>query len=213
MNMNDKPRFTALHKRLTDAYQHLRGDEGYLEACFVALAPFPLAVVEATYREAVTSPRFGSFFPKPGELAGLAQEISALSGMKSPEEWGREWFAFIRVNLHHMKERGHTQLNSQYDTQAAQAVRNCGGLAGILKGDGDAAESRFLKAYCALEANYQDGSMRPLKEGEDPNNPRSPRRGRILKQALQAVAISAREGVTRTTDHLDGRPRLTDQNR
>lgn len=182
MNMNDKLRFTALHKRLTDAYQHLRGDEGYLEACFVA-------------------------------LAGLAQEISALSGMKSPEERGREWFAFIRVNLHHMKERGHTQLNSQYDTQAAQAVRNCGGLAGILKGDGDAAESRFLKAYCALEANYQDGSMRPLKEGEDPNNPRSPRRGRILKQALQAVAISAREGVTRTTDHLDGRPRLTDQNR
>lgn len=193
MNTHDKPRFAALHKRLTDAHQHLRGDEGYLEACFAALAPFPLAVVEATYREAVTSPRFGSFAPKPAELAGLAQEIASLSGVLSAEQWAYGWLAFIRARIHQLRgpDGTETRLKSRHDAQAAQAVADCGGLARVLKGDDEAVERRFVKAYCKLEPNYQDAPPRPLKEGEDPARPISPVRGRILKRPQQAAAIAA----------------------
>lgn len=198
MNTHDKPRFAALHKRLTDAHQHLRGDEGYLEACFAALAPFPLAVVEATYREAVTSPRFGSFAPKPAELAGLAQEIASLSGVKSAEQWAHDWFSFMRTRIHQLRgpDGMETHLKSHYDAQAVQAVANCGGLGRVLKGEEGACERRFVKAYCALEPYYQDAAVRQLKEGENPLRPASPVRGRILKRPQQAAAIAASEAQT-----------------
>lgn len=195
MIISDKPRFAALHKRLTDAHHNIRGDEGYMEACMIALMPFPLAVMEAVYREAVASPRFGSFAPKPAELVALAQEIGSLAGMKSAEQWAYEWLAFIRARIHQLRgpDSAETRLKSRYDAQAVQAVADCGGLARVLKGDDEAVERRFVKAYCKLEPNYQDAPPRPLKEGEDPARPFSPVRGRIMKRPQQAAVIAANE--------------------
>ncbi len=195
MNTNDKPRFLDLHNRLTDVHQHLRDNDGYQTACFAALAPFPLAVVEATYRDAVTTPRFGSYAPKPGELVALAQEIASLSGVKSAERWGYEWFAFLRARIHQLRgEDGtETRLKSRYDAQAVQAVADCGGLARVLNGESDRAEQRFVRAYCKLEQQYQDCEGRKLRPDEDPARPSSPVRGRVLKRPQQAAAIAASE--------------------
>lgn len=207
MNTNDKPRFLALHNRLCDVHQHLRGDAGYQEACFAALAPFPLAVVEATYRDAVTTPRFGSYAPKPGELVALAQEVASLSGVKSAEQWAYEWFAFLRARIHQLRgaDGTETRLNAKYDAQAVQAVADCGGLNRVLKGGDEDAERRFVKAYCKLESNYQDALARPLKEGEDPTRPSSPIRGRVMKRAQQVAAIAVSEAQAEIG--YQGRPR------
>ncbi|MNS06019.1 hypothetical protein D3C72_374360 [compost metagenome] len=50
-----------------------------------------------------------------------------------------------------------------------------------------------MKAYCKLEQQYQDGPSHPLKEGEDPKAPSSPRRGRVLKPRQLAASVAVSE--------------------
>lgn len=192
MTPNDKRRFLMAHKALTVAYPDREGDQDFMALCEVALAPFPIEVVEAVYHSASATPVFGGFSPKPGQLVGLAQEIMALAGMKSPEAWGHEWFAWIVARFPDLRgpEGNRNHLLAKYDAQAVQAVTNCGGLGVMLRGEGEAPRLRFVKAYCKLEPNYQDGPARPVKPVNDMN---SPTRGRVLKQAQQQAAIAASE--------------------
>lgn len=188
-------RLIALHTRLTGAFPAVRGDEGYMELCLMALAPFPVELVEVVYREAALTPRFGSFAPSPGQLVALAEEVASLSGIKSAEAHAILWWNFIRAKHRDMREAGHTSLHSKYDAQAVQAVENCGGLVWILEGDGDKPRQAFVKTYLALEGRYQDAETRPLAAGEDYTTTKKPWRGRILKRAHQqaAIAVSGQE--------------------
>lgn len=198
MNMSnpiEAHKFSQAHNALMDSFPSMRGDQGFMAACARCLAPFPIEVVLTTYHEAATSSRFAEWQLNAPKLVKLAEEIAALDSHISAEGHARAWFAFIRAKVADMRAQGHTSLKSRYDAQAVQAVTDCGGLVGILKGDGDAPEVRFVKAYCKLEQQYQDGPSRPLKEGEDPEAPNSPRRGRLLKprQLAASVAVSGQQ--------------------
>lgn len=192
MTPDDKRRYLMAHKALTVAFPDRVGDQDFMALCEVALMPYPIEVVEAVYHSASATPIFGGFSPKPGQLAGLAQEIMDGAGIKSPEAWGHEWFAWIVARFPDLRgpEGNRNHLLSKYDAQAVQAVANCGGLGVMLKGAGDGPRQRFVKAYCKLELNYQDGPPRPVKPVNDMN---SPTRGRVLKQAQQQAAIAANE--------------------
>lgn len=196
MNINnpiEAHKFGQAHNALMDSFPNMRGDQGFMAACARCLAPFPIEVVLTTYHEAATSSRFAEWQLNAPKLVKLAEEIASLDSHMSAEGYARAWFAFIRAKAADMRAQGHTSLKSRYDDQAVQAVADCGGLVGILKGDGDAPEVRFVKAYCKLELQYQDGPCRPLKKGEDPEAPSSPRRGRVLKPRQLAASVAVSE--------------------
>ncbi|HDX8383874.1 TPA: hypothetical protein RQN04_002028 [Aeromonas hydrophila] len=208
MNTNDKPRFLLAHKALTVAYPDRAGDMDFTSLCEAALSAFPIEVVESVYHTACTTSMFGAWCPKPGQLAGLAGELMASVGEKTPEAWAHEWFAWILAKLPDLRKppEGSTvmrnELMAKCDHQAIQAVKDVGGLGLLGRTEDSKARKAFVAAYVKLEPRYQDAPPRvPKPEGDHG----SPIRGRELRQSAM-VALQAADSAQAQLGY-QGQPR------